>query len=73
MITVQIGKNGVTKGLLEHIKTLLEEHGSVKCNVLKSYADTTSMKKTTNAFNNVYEDIDVDATYRGKTITLHKK
>lgn len=73
MITVQIGKNGITKGLLTHIKTLLHEHGEVKCKLLKSYADTVDIEETAEAFSKVYEDITVETSYRGNTITLHKK
>ena len=73
MITVQIGKNGVTEGLLQHIKGLLQEHGAVKCNLLKSYADTVNIEETAEAFTKVYDDIEVESTYRGNTVTLHKK
>lgn len=36
MITIQLGKKGVTEGFIEEVKRALNDHGKVKINILES-------------------------------------
>ncbi len=39
-IDVQLGKNGITEGFINELKTRLKKHGVVKIRVLKSFRKT---------------------------------
>jgi len=41
MITINVGKRGITKGLIEEINRTLEKHGKVKVRMLKNFRNIT--------------------------------
>ena len=42
---LQIGKNGLTEGMVSHMEELLKTHHTIKIKVLKSVADYVKMEK----------------------------
>ena len=72
-VDVQLGKNGITLGFIEELKSRLEKHHVVKIRVLKSYRETyeekieeLALKLAEKTGSSIYE-------IRGYTIILIKE
>ena len=69
---VQIGKNGLTDGVLEHIKNACNTHEEITVNYLQSFTAANNIDEATKTIIAYLDPLhDVDAETRGNTATLH--
>lgn len=72
MITVQVGKNGLSDGLLDHVKDACDSHDEVKLDFLQSYTGSRSIDDAVRRVVAYLDPLyDVRVERRGHTATLH--
>lgn len=68
---VQIGKNGVTDGVLEHIKNAAKTHDQVTVNFLQSFTASNDVDEAAETIQAYLDPIyDVTTETRGHTVNL---
>lgn len=71
---IQIGKNGLTDGVLEHIKNACNTHDEITVNYLQSFTAANDVEDATHTITAYLDPLhDVEAEIRGNTATLHIK
>ena len=66
---VRIGKNGITKGMIEHTSMLLKKHRLVKIKLLKSFSGESATKEIAESLSKDTFSSVVDVI--GNTIVLY--
>lgn len=70
-VTIQIGKSGVSQGLLDHVKKACRTNDTIELNFLQSYTASENVETGVNKVKAYLEPLyEVEASIRGHTATL---